>query len=257
MPPQRGAGDDGHPDRAHLDVMLGSWKAWGELPGAGRSGEGHPALRVYNEDNPLTAQYVRWSTAARVVPAQDFMTQMAVGGERRLIAGTVGGDLVNAVREAKPDAEVTSACLPQLIEQLPTALEHWQGPEPSEVIANSGDAEGDQWGKHEAYDLVLLARKVADCGPDHAVSYLRKAKRVIPEDGLLVVWEPLRENWAMIPGQPERLALTDMMMGEGHPLYRKSEIADHMRDAGFTVDVHDVMNGLSTFFVGSPRVGKR
>jgi hypothetical protein len=244
------SGDDWNVLRAHAEVMRGSWAAWGELAEATRSGEGHPMLRVYNESNPLTGAYVRWSTALLRGPSEELVSRLDLSGVRRMIAGTVGVSFAKAVIEAKPDVELTVSCLPQLIAELPAALEHWGVPQPAEVIENSGDAEEDRWGAHEHYDLVFLARKFAYCGPEHAVSYLAKAAEVIPPKGMVVVWEPLRENWWVMPGQPERLALTDMMMGEGRPLYRKADIAEHMREAGFEVECHDVANGLSTFFVG-------
>ncbi len=243
-------GDDWNFLRAHLDVMRGSWAAWGELGEAARSGEGHPDLRVYNESNPLTGTYVRWSTAVLYGPSRELVRELDLSGVQRMIAGTVGVTFAKAVLEANPDIELTISCLPQLIAELPAALEHWGVPQPSEVIENTGDVDQDRWGAHETYDLVFLARKFAYCGPEHAVAYLTKAKEVIPTDGTLVVWEPVRENWSIMPGQPERLALTDMMMGEGRPLYRKGEIADYMREAGFKVECHDVANGMSTFFVG-------
>ncbi len=249
-------GGDWNVLRAHLDVMSGSWAAWGELGDAARSGEGHRDLRVYNEANPLTGTYVRWSTAVLHGPSRELMRKLDLSGVQRMIAGTVGVTFAKAALEVNPDIEVTISCLPQLIAELPAALDHWEVPAPSEVIENSGDADEDSWGAHETYDLVFLARKFAYCGPEHAVAYLTKAKEVIPPEGMLVVWEPVRENWSIMPGQPERLALTDMMMGEGRPLYRKGEIADYMREAGFEVDSHDVANGMSTFFVGrhpSPR----
>jgi hypothetical protein len=236
--------------RSHLEVMRGSWAAWGELGDAARSGEGHPDLRVYNEANPLTGTYVRWSTAVLRGPSRELMRKLDLSDVRRMIAGTVGVTFAKAALEVNPDIEVTISCLPQLIAELPAALEHWEVPAPSEVIENSGDADEDSWGAHETYDLVFLARKFAYCGPEHAVAYLTKAKDVIPPEGMLVVWEPLRENWSFMPGQPERLALTDMMMGEGRPLYRKGQIADYIREAGFEVECHDVANGMSTFFVG-------
>lgn len=242
-------GGDWNVMRAHLDVMRGSWSAWGELAEAVRSGDGHPAMRVYNEDNPLTATYVRWSTAVLHRPSMELVAELDLGNVRRMIAGTVGVSFAKAALEVNPDIELTISCLPQLIAELPGALEHWEVPEPSEVINNSGDAQEDSWGRHETYDLVFLARKFAYCGPEHAVAYLTKAKEVIPTGGMLVVWEPVRENWSVMPGQPERLALTDMMMGQGRPLYRKGEIADHIREAGFDVECHDVANGMSTFFV--------
>lgn len=248
-----GSGDEWHFLRAHLDVMRGSWAAWGELGDAVRSGEGHPELRVYNEENPLTPHYVRWSTGTLLAPSRELVKRLDVSGVRRMIAGTVGVTFAKAVLEVNPDVEVTISCLPQLIAELPAALEHWGVPEPAEVIENSGDADEDSWGAQEHYDLVFLARKFAYCGPEHAVSYLSKAAEVIPADGMLVVWEPVRENWSVMPGQPERMALTDMMMGEGRPLYRKGEIAEHMREAGFDVQCHDVANGMSTFFVGRHR----
>lgn len=217
------------------------------------SGDGHPELRVYNEENPLTPHYVRWSTGTLLAPSRELVKRVDVSGVRRMIAGTVGVTFAKAVLEANPDVEVTISCLPQLIAELPAALEHWEVPEPAEIIENSGDADEDRWGAHEFYDLVFLARKFAYCGPEHAVSHLSKAAEVIPPDGMLVVWEPVRENWSVMPGQPERMALTDMMMGEGRPLYRKGEIADHMREAGFDVECHDVINGMSTFFVGRHR----
>jgi hypothetical protein len=250
------SGDEWSVLRAHVEVMRGSWSAWGDLAEATRSGEGHPLLRVYNESNPLTGAYVRWSTALLRGPSQELVDRLDLSGVRRMIAGTVGVSFAKAVIDAKPDVELTVSCLPQLIAELPAALEHWEVPPPAEVIENSGDADDDRWGAHEEYDLVFLARKFAYCGPEHAVSYLRKAAEVIPPSGMVVVWEPLRENWSLMPGQPERLALTDMMLGEGRPLYRKAEIADHMRDAGFEVECHDVANGMSTFFVGRhPREG--
>jgi hypothetical protein len=244
------SGDDWNVLRAHAEVMRGSWSAWGELAEATRSGEGHPMLRVYNESNPLTGAYVRWSTALLRGPSEELVRRLDLSGVERMIAGTVGVSFAKAVLDAKPDVELTVSCLPQLIAELPAALEHWGVPEPAEVIENSGDADEDRWGAHETYDLVFLARKFAYCGPEHAVSYLTKAAEVIPSQGMVVVWEPLRENWWVMPGQPERLALTDMMMGEGRPLYRKAEIAEHMREAGFEVECHDVANGMSTFFVG-------
>lgn len=243
-------GDDWDVLRTHLEVMRGSWAAWGELGEAARSGEGHPALRVYNEANPLTGAYVRWSTAVLRGPSRELMGKLDLSGVNRMIAGTVGVSFAKAALEVNPDIEVTISCLPQLIAELPAALEHWEVPAPSEVIQNSGDADEDSWGAHETYDLVFLARKFAYCGPQHALAYLTKAKEVIPSEGMLVVWEPLRENWSFMPGQPERLALTDMMMGEGRPLYRKNQIADYMREAGFDVEHYDVANGMSTFFVG-------
>lgn len=243
-------GGDWNVMRAHLDVMRGSWAAWGELGDAARSGEGHPDLRVYNEANPLTATYVRWSTAVLHGPSRELMRKLDLSGVQRMIAGTVGVSFAKAALEVNPDIEITISCLPQLIAELPAALDHWEVPAPSEVIENSGDADEDSWGAHETYDLVFLARKFAYCGPQHAVAYLTKAKEVIPPDGMLVVWEPVRENWSVMPGQPERLALTDMMMGEGRPLYRKGEIAGYIREAGFEVECHDVANGMSTFFVG-------
>lgn len=243
-------GGDWNVMRAHLEVMRGSWSAWGELGDAARSGEGHPALRVYNEANPLTATYVRWSTAVLHGPSKELMRRLDLSGVHRMIAGTVGVSFASAALDVNPDIEVTISCLPQLIAELPAALEHWGLPAPSEVIENSGDAQEDSWGAHEAYELVFLARKFAYCGPEHAVAYLAKAKEVIPPEGMLVVWEPVRENWSVMPGQPERLALTDMLMGEGRPLYRKGEIADHIREAGFEVECHDVANGMSSFFVG-------
>lgn len=244
------SGEDWNVLRSHAEVMQGSWASWGELAQATRSGEGHPLLRVYNESNPLTGAYVRWSTALLRGPSEELVGRLDLSDVRRMIAGTVGVSFAKAVLEAKPDVELTVSCLPQLIAELPAALEHWGVPEPAEVIENSGDADEDRWGAHETYDLVFLARKFAYCGPEHAVSYLCKAAEVIPSHGMLVVWEPLRENWSVMPGQPERLALTDMMMGEGRPLYRRAEIADHVRAAGFEVECHDVANGLSTFFVG-------
>lgn len=243
-------GDDWNALRAHLEVMRGSWNAWGELGKAAQCGDGHPDLRVYNDTNPLTGAYVRWSTAVLRGPSRELMGRLDLSGVQRMIAGTVGVTFAKAALEVNPDIELTISCLPQLIAELPAALEHWEVPAPSEVIDNSGDATEDTWGAHETYDLVFLARKFAYCGPQHAVDYLTKAKEVIPPDGMVVVWEPVRENWSIMPGQPERLALTDMLMGEGRPLYRKGEIAGYVREAGFEVEVHDVANGMSTFFVG-------
>lgn len=243
-------GDDWNVLRAHLEVMRGSWAAWGELGEAARSGEGHPDLRVYNEANPLTGAYVRWSTAVLRGPSRELMRKLDLSDVQRMIAGTIGVTFAKAALEVNPDIDITISCLPQLIAELPAALAHWKVPAPSEVIENTGDATEDSWGAHETYDLVFLARKFAYCGPQHAVDYLAKARDVIPPEGMLVVWEPVRENWSLMPGQPERFALTDMLMGEGRPLYRKGEIADYVRESGFDVETHDVSNGMSTFFVG-------
>lgn len=236
--------------RAQVDIMLGSWNAWRELAEAVRAGDGHEEIRVYNEDNPLTGEYARMSISMLSRPSKELVRRLDLAPVRRMIAGTVGTSFVRAVLDEKPDVEVTISCLPQLIRVLPEALERYGLPRPENVIENSGDAEADSWGESEEFDLVFLARKFAYCGLDHAEAYLTKTREVISEDGMLVVWEPLRENYSIIPGMVERIALTDMMMGEGHPLYDKGTIQHHMRRAGFEVDVHDVSDGLFTFFVG-------
>lgn len=246
-----GADDVWDPYRAHVDILLGSWNAWRELPVALRSGEGHPAIRVYNEANPLTAAYVRWSCATLEEPARQLVARLDLDGVERMIAGTVGVTFVKAVQEARPGVEVTISCLPHLIRELPAALEHFGVPEPAETIVNTGDADTDTWGSEEKFDLVFLARKFAYCGPEHAVAYLRKTAEVLSEQGMLVVWEPVEENWTAMPPMPERIALTDTMMGEGRPLYRKSEITAFLREAGYSVAVHDVTAGASTFFVAT------
>ncbi|MCZ7629867.1 MAG: hypothetical protein M5U19_12810 [Microthrixaceae bacterium] len=95
-------GDDWNVLRAHLEVMRGSWAAWGELGEAARSGEGHPDLRVYNEANPLTGAYVRWSTAVLRGPSRELMRKLDLSDVQRMIAGTIGVTFAKAALEVNP-----------------------------------------------------------------------------------------------------------------------------------------------------------
>jgi len=236
--------------RAATDLMLGSWNHWRDLAPALRSGQGHPELKVYNPENPLMGEYVRLTTAMLAAPARELISRLDLSEAKRMICGTVGISFAAAVLKAHPEIGLTVSCLPRLIKELPAALRHFELPDPAEVIENSGEAEEDRWGSSESYDLVFLARKFAFCGPEHGVSYLRKARRVVPPGGYVVLWEPFADNFEVVPWMGAQIALVDAMLGEPHPLYRKEDVAGFAREAGYPdVQIQDVAGGGVTFVV--------
>lgn len=245
-----------------VDFMRGSWGQWRELATALQTNDGHPGLKVYNPDNPLMAEYIQLSTASLAVPAKELMPQLDLSNVRRMICGTVGTSFAAAVLEVQPKAELIVSCLPLLIEHLPSALEEFGLDEPFEVISNSGDATEDNWGQIEEYDLVFLARKFAFCDDAHGIEYLEKSMHVLPPGGYLILWEPFADNYDLVPWMRTTVGLVDAMLGQPRPLYKKEEVAEFARRAGYDrVEIHDVVAGRISFIVarrpGGPQEGTK
>ncbi|MEW6777631.1 MAG: hypothetical protein AB1405_15140, partial [Bdellovibrionota bacterium] len=215
--------------RGATELLLGAWNHWRELSKALQLPDGHPVLRVYNPTNPLMSEYVRLTTAMLAGPSQELARKLDLSGVRRMICGTVGISFAAAMLRKNPRIELVVSCLPRLIQELPAALEQFGVKAPSEIIENSGDADEDKWGKSESYDLIFLARKFAYCGPQHGISYLEKSRRVLPSGGRVILWEPFADNYDPAPWMGATIALTDSMLGEPRPLYRKEEVAAFAR----------------------------
>lgn len=239
-----------NPGRGMIDFMLGTWSYWRDLGTALQKNEGHPVVRVYNPDNPLMAEFVRLTTSMLAAPSKALVQKLDLSNVRRMICGTVGVSFAAAVTQAKPDVEITVSCLPLLIRELPAAASQFNLKKPAEIIENTGDAEKDTWGASESYDLVFLARKFGYCGPEHGIQYLQKSREVIPPGGYLILWEPFADNFELAPWMKTAYELSDAMLGEPRPLYRKQDVVDFVREAGFPeVSTIDVSRGSVSFVV--------
>ncbi len=239
-----------NPGRGMVDFMLGTWSYWRDMGKTLRGNEGHPVTRVYNPENPLMPEFVRLTTSMLAAPSRALVQKLDLSVVSRMICGTVGVSFAAAVMDAKPDVKLTVSCLPLLIRELPAAARQFHLREPEEIIENTGDAETDKWGSSETYDLVFLARKFGYCGPEHGVQYLRKSKQVIPPGGYLILWEPFADNFGIAPWMKVAYELSDAMLGEPRPLYKKQEIAGFVREAGYAkVDIVDVSRGSTSFVV--------
>ncbi len=239
-----------NPGKGMVEFMLGTWSYWRDLGRTLQKNEGHPVTRVYNPDNPLMAEFVRLTTSMLAAPSRALMHKIDLSNVNRMICGTVGVSFAAAVTQAKPDVELTVSCLPLLIKELPAASKQFNLKKPVEIIENTGDAEKDKWGSSETYDLVFLARKFGYCGPEHGIQYLQKSLQVIPQGGYLILWEPFADNFEVAPWMKVAYELSDAMLGEPRPLYKKQEVVNFVREAGFgTVDVIDVAHGSTSFVV--------
>lgn len=236
--------------RGLIDLMNGSWKYWADLPEVLRGNDGHPELKVYNPENPLIGNYVRITNAMLAAPVNELASSLDLSHIKNMLCGMVGISSATAVMKNNPQVDVTVSCLAQLIEHLPEMKETYGLPrEPVEVVTNSGDANQDQWGKVEEYDLLFLIRKFAYCGPEHGIEYLEKARKVITSGGYVILWEPFSDNLAMAPWFRDSGAMLDSMLGEPHTLWTKKDVAKAARQAGYKTEIFDCSDGLNSFVI--------
>ena len=236
--------------RGLIDLMNGSWKYWADLPEVLRGNDGHPELKVYNPDNPLIGNYVRITNAMLAAPVNELASSLDLSHVKNMLCGMVGISSATAVMKKNPQVDVTVSCLAQLIEHLPEMTETYGLPrQPVEVVTNSGDANQDQWGKVEEYDLLFLIRKFAYCGPEHGIEYLEKARKVITSGGFVILWEPFSDNLAMAPWFRDSGAMLDSMLGEPHTLWNKKDVAKAARQAGYKTEIFDCSDGINSFVI--------
>jgi len=239
-----------------LDVTFDQWKYWGDLEETIKTGDGHPKLAVYSDENQIYPSYIRSCCEVLAYPSTLFMREFDTSKIRNAVAGTVGTTFIKALREANPEVDVTFCCLPHFIKELPDVMEKHQMDFPYESVETTADPDTSQWGSQEDYDLIFFARKFAFAGPEHGIAYLNKASRVIRPGGNVVLWEPVVENFRGFEWMKNTVAIQDAIMGQGEPLYSKEQIRGFVRDAGFTaVRTIDVLHGNVSFTVGE-RSGK-
>jgi hypothetical protein len=234
-----------------LDVVMDQWRYWSELPETVKSGEGHPKLAVYSEENTVYPSYVRACCETLNHPSELLMRKLDVSGVKRALAGTVGATFIRALKCVNPSVEVTFACLPHFIQELP-GLMKWYGMDfPVEKVETTPDPESSRWGENEEYDLIFFARKFAFVEDEHGVEYLRKAYQVMRPGGMVVLWEPVAENFRGFNWMRNSIALQDAIMGQGQPLYSRQEIRNFVEAAGFVkVRTINVLYGVMSYTVG-------
>jgi hypothetical protein len=236
--------------KGFIDFMNGTWKYWADLPEVLRGNDGHPELKVYNPENPLIGNYVRITNAMLAPAVNELASSLDLSHVNNMLCGMVGISSATAVMKKNPQVNVTVSCLAQLIEHLPEISETYGLPRPPiEVVTNSGDANLDQWGQVEEYDLLFLIRKFAYCGPEHGIEYLEKARKVITSGGYVILWEPFSDNLGMAPWFRDSGAMLDAMLGEPHPLWRKTDVAAAARKAGYQTEIFDCSDGLNSFVI--------
>lgn len=234
-----------------LDVVRDQWACWTELEETMRTGEGHPGLAVYSGENRIYPGYIRACCETLKRPSELVVKKLDLSGVRRAIAGTVGATFIRALKLAKPDIEVTFACLPHFINELPEIMALHGMDFPVEKVETTADPETSRWGECEEYDLIFFARKFAFVDEDHGVAYLRKAHEVIRPGGMVVLWEPVTENFRGFDWMRNTIALQDAIMGQGQPLYTRRNIRDFVEAAGFrNVRTINVLSGTMSFTVG-------
>lgn len=237
--------------RSMVDFMIGTWAQWADLAETMQKDkdDGHPLLKVYNPDNPMIGNYIETTTTLLAGPAEEVVRALDLSHVKNMICGVVGVSCAAEVIRQYPQVELTISCLDQLLRHLPEALEAYDCKEPREIICNTGDATTDRWGEVENYELVFLIRKFAYCGPQHGIDYLEKSRKVIGPGGYVIIWEPFVESFSMAPWLGATSALLDSMLGESHPLWRKSEVADFARQAGYEVSIFDCKKSTTSFVV--------
>jgi len=234
-----------------LDVVMDQWTHWSELSETVRSGAGHAKLSVYSEENTIYPSYIRACCEMLKHPSELLMKKLDVSGVKRAIAGTVGTTFIRALRRANHSVEVTFACLPHFIQELPGLMSSYGMDFPVEKVETSADPKTSRWGVHEEYDLIFFARKFAFVEEEHGIAFLRKAHEVMRPGGMVVLWEPVVENFHGFNWMRNSIALQDAMMGQGQPLYTRRKIRDFVGAAGFMqVRTINVLYGIMSFTVG-------
>jgi hypothetical protein len=234
-----------------LDMTFEQWTYWRELENTIRTGKGHPMLDVYGEQNSIYPHYIRSCCELLFIPSRLLLKRLDISGVKRMIAGTVGTTFIKAVKEKKSDIEVTVACLPHFIKELPSLFRSYGMNFEVEAVETDVDPEASRWGSKESYDLIFFARKFAYLEPEHGISYLKKALRVLTDNGLVVLWEPVQENFKLIPWFRTTLALQDAIMGFGQRIYTKKQIRGFLKESGFIrTRTVDVLGGTVSFTAG-------
>ena len=234
-----------------LDVIVDQWSYWKDLEEVIRSGEGHPKLSVYSEECEIYPNYIRACLQLLEPPSQLFVRQVELGHLRRILVGTVGTTFAKAVKQAQPQVVITVACLPHFIAQLDAMRAEFDLPQFVETVETDPDPDNSQWGSQETYDLIFFARKFAFVDEQHGIAYLRKAREVLRPGGMVVLWEPARDNFHGFSWFRTTVALEDVLMGHGTSLYSLQQLRQFVSQAGFDrVRTVDVMSGTISFTIG-------
>lgn len=240
-----------NPARAMVDFMDGTWQYWQDLPEVLQNNDGHPLLKVYNPENPMMLNYVEMMTSMLYRPTQELAKQLDLSEVNNIVCGTVGVSAAKAMMEEKPSIDLTVCCLPLLIEHLPKALKQFNyEKEPLEMIKNTGDATTDNWGKVGIYDMIFLVRKFAFFTPDHGIDYLNRSMANIRPGGYVILWEPYADLFDAAPWMKANMQLVDGMLGMPAPLWRKKQVVEFVKQAGYDdVKIVDTAGGTCSFIV--------
>ena len=128
--------------------------------------------------------YLLWAGRA-------LLARNDLGRPKRALVGSMGVGFSAALLEAYPDIEITYACLPHLVREIPRLRTQFDIPaaQVRGMHEHQGEPEDDDWGE-ETFDLVLLTRKMI-LKPEDRVGerFAAKALTVLAPGGVALLWE--------------------------------------------------------------------
>lgn len=192
---------------------------------------------AYAGDKPPTTlageqitPYTQLMSVSQQLVAEEILDAFNPKGFKRLMdLGGGNATFLSAVARRVPDIELVLYDLPAVAEQ---ARENFQ----AQGLAHRATAVGGDFFEDalpKGADLISLVRVVHDHNDDHILGLLRAVREALPEDGALLLAEPMSGTRGAEPIGDAYFGVYLFAMGRGRPR-TPAEIEILLRESGFS-----------------------
>ena len=211
--------------------MFESWvEAWTGLKKAVI--EGRPVVEKQHEHGPEeTRTYIMGMLYRGIPQAQLLAEEVPLPGKKRMLDVGGGPGIFSIIMtEKNPGMTADVMDLPQTLEVTRDIIADYRAGD--RVSTKEGNYLEDPFGS--GYDVVLLSSMINQEGPDVIREIIRKSFDALEPGGVLLVQEQFLNEEKTGPLLPVLIGLNQLVHTPAGRAYSVKEVADMVRDAGFT-----------------------